>query len=182
MAPSHCRVATVVCGLFAAFTPLRADTNSVQGLITGIDGKPLAHAEVHANRTDAAGKQAVTTTDVNGRYKFASLPAGKYSITVVTEAGAQRAAGATATVAGADGQPVRRFISALPYQVKADYRAGAHANVRSHYVWKPGEPGSHIGGRWIKAADANAPSTNPSLILENSDMSAAPMLRVNSLR
>src|SRR4051812_44388304 len=138
MATSQCRIATLVCGLLAAFTPIRADTNSVQGLITSADGKPLAHAEVRANRTDASAKQAVTTTDANGRYKFASLPAGKYSITVVTEGGSQRAAGATATVS-ADGQPIRRFISALPYQVKADYRAAVRGNVRSHYVWKPGE-------------------------------------------
>jgi hypothetical protein len=181
MAKSHIRIALVVCGMMAALIPASADTNSVQGLITGEDGKPLAHAEVRANRTDAAGKQVITKTDANGRYKFASLPAGKYSITVVAERGSERPAAATATIA-TDGQPVRRFISALPYQVKADHAAGARANVRSHYVWKPGEPGSHIGGRWIKAADADAPSTNPSLTLQNGDMSAAPMLRVNSLR
>mgnify|MGYP003949142923 CR=1 FL=1 len=181
MALSRCRIASVVCGVMAVLTPVKADTNSVQGLITGADGKPIAHAEVVAQRTDAAAKGVVTKTDANGRYKFASLPAGKYSISVVTEKSSERPAAASATVSS-DGQPVRRFISALPYQVKADYRNGARANVRSHYVWKPGEPGSHIGGRWIKAADADEPSTNPTLNLPNGDVSGAPMLRVNSLR
>jgi hypothetical protein len=181
MAMSRLSFASIVCGTIVGLTPIKADTNSVQGLITGTDGKPLAHVEVRADRTDAAGKRVVTKTDANGHYRFASLPTGKYSITVVTENGSPQAAGATATITAADGQPIRRFISALPYQVKADFGAGSHANVRSHYVWKPGETGSHIGGRWIKAAEAKDPSGNPLQKLPNSDMSTVPSLRIISL-
>ncbi len=182
MAMSRLSCASVVGVVMLGLASAKADTNSVQGLITGADGKPVAHAEVRAQRTDAAGNRVVTTTDVNGRYKFASLPAGKYSITVVTEGNSARAAGATATISAPDGQPIRRFISALPYQVKADLRAGAHANVRSHYVWKPAETGSHIGGRWIKVSDLKDPSADPLQKLPNTDLGVVPSLRVNSLR
>jgi len=165
-----------------SLTPVKGDTNSVQGLITGADGKPVARAEVQADRTDAAGKRVVTKTDANGYYKFAALPAGKYSITVVTEGGSARASAATATVSSSDGQPIRRFISAMPYQVKADFRGRVRANPRTQYVWKPGETGSHIAGRWVKVSELKEPSADPLQKLPNTDVSTVPSLRVISLR
>jgi hypothetical protein len=178
MARSHWGVASLLCGIVAAFTSAQADTNSVQGLITGKDGKPLAHAEVFAQRTDAAGKRITTKTDDKGHYIFTSLPAGKYSITVVTERGASEPARATATIA-ADGQPIRRFISPLPYQIKPDFGTGAPANVMRRMVWQPGETGSMIGGRWINASDAGQPSINPIQNL-GTNINGCPALRINS--
>ena len=182
MAMSRLSFASIVCAIMLGLTPAKGDTNSVQGQITGSDGKPVAHAEVQAERTDAAGKRIVTKTDANGYYKFAALPAGKYSITVVTDSGAAPAAGASATISGSDGQPIRRFISAMPYQVKADFRGGKRANVRSQYVWKPGETGSHIAGRWVKVSELKDPSADPIQKLPNTDMSIVPAARVISLR
>lgn len=180
---SRLSVASIVCAAMLGLAPAKGDTNSVQGQITGSDGKPVAHVTVRADRTDAVGKQMVTKTDANGYYQFASLPAGKYSISVVTEAGSSvQAAGATATISGSDGQPIRRFISAMPYQVKADFRGSKRANVRSQYVWKPGETGSHIAGRWVKVSELKDPSADPIQKLPNTDMSTVPGLRVNSLR
>src|SRR6476660_6303013 len=99
MAISRLSFASIVCAVMLGLTPAKGDTNSVQGQITSSDGKPVAHVEVRADRTDAVGKRMVTKTDENGYYKLASLPAGKYSISVVTEAGsAVRASSATATI------------------------------------------------------------------------------------
>ena len=182
MATSRLSIASIVCAVMLGLASAKGDTNAVQGLITGADGKPVAHAEVRAERTDAAAKRIVTKTDANGYYKFASLPAGKYSITVVTDAGAVQAAGATATVSAPDGQPIRRFISAMPYQVKADFRGTKKVDARSQYVWKPGDTGSHIPGRWVKVSELKDPSADPIQKLPNSDMSTVPGLRVNSLR
>ena len=47
-------------------------------------------------------------------------------------------------------------------------------------VWKEGEFGSHIGGRWIKASEAADPSTNPLLNLNGADFGGAPMLKINA--
>src|SRR5438270_13635435 len=107
MARRHWCAASILLGVMATFTPVKADTNStnsVQGLITGRDGKPLAHAEVRAERTDAVAKRVVTTTDDKGHYLFTSLPAGQYSITVLPERSSQQAAAATATVNSGNGQ------------------------------------------------------------------------------
>ena len=78
-----------------------------------------------------------------------------------------------------NGQPVRRFVSALPYQVKPDFAKGTTANVRTRYVWQPGETGSHIGGRWIKVKEADDPSVNPLEIIVGTDVTRAPFLQVN---
>jgi len=176
--------AASLAGVIAMAAPLGADTkniNSVQGLITGSDGKPLVHAVVRAMRTDATGKDAATTTtDKDGHYLFTALPAGKYSITVVPERGNQQAFSATANVSAGTGQPVRRFISPLPYQVKADYHKGTPGNVRKNYVWQPGETGTHIGGRWVPAGDASRPSSNPIQVLGTVDFGQAPAVQVNS--
>ena len=174
--------AASLAGVIATAASLSADTkntNSVQGLITGADGKPLVHAEVRADRTDATGKRVTTTTDDKGHYLFTALPAGKYSITVVPERGNQQNFSATANVSAGTGQPVRRFISPLPYQVKADYSKGVPANVRGRYVWQPGETGSHIGGRWVPAADAGRPSSNPIQVLGTVDFGQAPYVGIN---
>ena len=181
MATNRLGVASIVCVVMLGFASAKGDTNSVQGTITSSDGKPVAHAEVQAQRTDAAGKRVVTKTDANGNYKFASLPAGRYNISVVTEGNSERAAAATATVSS-DGQPIRRFISAMPYQVKADFRGRGRTSARSQYVWKPGETGSHIPGRWVKVSEVKDPGVDPVQKLPGTDMSTVPALRVNSLR
>jgi len=176
--------AASLAGVIASAAPLSADTpntNSVQGSITGADGKPLVHAVVQAQRTDAAGKSLTTKTDDKGHYLFTALPAGKYSITVVPERGNQQAFSATANVSSGTGQPIRRFLSPLPYQVKADYRKAAPANVRKNYVWQPGETGSHIGGRWVPAVDAGSPSSNPIQTLGTVDFRQAPYVGINSM-
>src|ERR1700736_100634 len=182
MAPSHRSIFSMLCGfLLVVVISAKADTKSIQGLVLNSHGKPVAGAEVRADRTDVSFKRTVTKTDADGRYIFTALPAGNYSITILGENGAHSAPTMRTVPTTADsGQPIRRFISALPYQVKPDFRAGSSANVRARYVWKPGETGSHIGGRWIKAAEANDPSTNPLEKLGDSDLGKAPFLRVNS--
>jgi hypothetical protein len=181
MAPSHRRVFSVLCGFLLMVILAKADTKSVQGLVINSTGKPVAGAEVRADRTDVSAKRVVTKTDEQGRYVFTALPVGRYSITVVGDGGAHSVPAMRMVPTTADsGQPVRRFISALPYQVKPDFRAGSSANVRARYVWKPGDSGSHIGGRWIKVAEANDPSTTPLETLGNSDLNRAPYMRLNS--
>jgi hypothetical protein len=159
----------------------QAGPNSIRGQITGADGKPLPGAEVRAARQDGTGKRLTTKTDAKGEYVFASIPAGRYSISVVAQNSSETAARATATIT-ADGQPVRRFISPLPYQMKPDFGAGAHANSRQHFVWQQGDSGTHIGGRWIKVSEAADPSTTPIQTLKNSDFGVVPSLRINSVR
>jgi hypothetical protein len=183
MARSQWRVALILCGavfaLNSAIAGPKEGPQRVDGVVVNKEGKPVPDAEVRADSTDSAVR-FVTRTNADGKYVFASLPEGKYSITVVSQNGHSEARFATVGLTSDNGQPIRRFISALPYQVKPDYRGGGSAaNVRARYVWQPGETGSHIGGRWIKAQDV-APSTNPLEIIVGNDLNHSPSLRVNS--
>jgi len=99
---------------------------------------------------------------------------------VVPDRTNQQAFSATANVSSGTGQAVRRFISPLPYQVKADHTKGTPGNVRKNYVWQPGETGSHIGGRWVPAGDS-APSSNPIQTLGTVDFRQAPFVGINSM-
>ena len=183
MASSQWRVALILCGAVLVFNSALADPGKsqqrVDGVVVNKDGKPVPDAEVRADSTNSAAR-FVTRTNADGKYVFASLPEGKYSITVVSQNGHSEARFATVGLTSDNGQPIRRFISALPYQVKPDYRGGGStANVRTRYVWQPGETGSHIGGRWIKAQDV-APPTNPLEVVVGSDLNHSPSVRVNS--
>jgi Carboxypeptidase regulatory-like domain len=60
-----------------------ADTKSIQGTVIGSDGKPVANAEVSAQRLDAKAVLARTTTNALGLYVFAHLPTGAYSVTAL---------------------------------------------------------------------------------------------------
>src|SRR6516162_9448197 len=58
-----------------------ADNKSIEGTVTGTDGKPLSGADVRAERLDAKASPATTKTDAKGHYLFSGLPAGAYTIT-----------------------------------------------------------------------------------------------------
>jgi hypothetical protein len=58
-----------------------ADTTSIQGAVTGTDGKRLANAEIRADRLDAKVAAVLMKTDAKGQYVFQALPVGTYAIT-----------------------------------------------------------------------------------------------------
>jgi hypothetical protein len=66
-----------------------ADNKSIQGTVTGSDGKPVVDAEVRAERTDAKAAASLTKTDTKGQYTFRGLPAGAYAITAIVKSGAK---------------------------------------------------------------------------------------------
>ena len=136
-----------------------ADTKSIQGTVTGPDGKPLADAEVKANRLDAKGDQAVTKTDAHGHYTFKALPVGAYAVTAyVKSVPKSRASVRTRS----DGWA----------KVDFDLRMKpGDASIKKHYVWVKGEPGSHIGGRWVEVDEANKPSTSAVDVIGEDDVS-----------
>jgi len=180
MASHRWSIAATLCGVLLIFGSAKAGP-SIQGVIVDKEGKPVPGVVVRAERKDATAAPVVTKTDARGLYVFNSLPAGKYKVTAVADGGAYAAPRmATVSSTGDDGQPIRRFISPLPYQVRPDYRTGTPANVRGRYVWKSDETGSHIGGRWITPDEAQRPSTNPLEIIGGPDVSHSPCLRLNS--
>jgi Carboxypeptidase regulatory-like domain len=174
-------MAAILGGATLTIGSVRADT-SIQGLVLNSEGKPVAGAEVRADKADnSSARRLVTKTDAGGRYAFNNLPVGPYTITVVGQNGAR--SNPRTAYSTDNNQPIRRFMSPVPYQLRPDFGTRVAANdakVTKRYVWKPGETGSHIGGQWINAADASRPSTNPLQI--TNDLSSTPSLRVSSMR
>ena len=43
-------------------------------------------------------------------------------------------------------------------------------NIKKQWVWVKGEPGSHIGGRWVEVDRATGPSTSAVDTLDGNDI------------
>jgi hypothetical protein len=57
-------------------------TGAIKGTVTE-SGNPLPGATVEISSPSMIGGKRVTTTDTNGRYRFAEIPPGEYTITVI---------------------------------------------------------------------------------------------------
>ena len=123
-----------------------ADSKSIQGTVIGGDGKPLAGADVRAERLDAKAEPALTKTDVRGQYQFKGLPVGAYAITAIVKSVPKSRASVRTR---SDGWA----------KVDFDLRIKpGDASIKRHWVWVKGEPGSHIGGRWVPVDQAGKPT------------------------
>jgi Carboxypeptidase regulatory-like domain/TonB dependent receptor/TonB-dependent Receptor Plug Domain len=79
-----CWRAIAFCGLLASCvaSPLCAQTTStLEGTVTDRQGLAISGAEVKAS-SDALAVNKATTTDANGNYQVAALPAGIYTLTI----------------------------------------------------------------------------------------------------
>src|SRR5437868_8721544 len=126
--------ASLTFALILACGSIRADTKSIQGTVLGTDGKPLAGADVRAERLDAKDTPTLTKTDAQGRYTFNALPAGAYAVTAIVKSVPKSRA---LVQTRSDGWA----------KVDFDLRMKAtDANIQKRYAWVKGEAGSHIGG------------------------------------
>jgi hypothetical protein len=69
----------VAC-LFMVAAPVWAEGNSIRGVVTDAQGKPVAGAEIRVERTDAKGPAAVVMTDAKGQYSLNHLATGNYKV------------------------------------------------------------------------------------------------------
>ena len=130
---------------FAFAATLSAQTSSIEGNVTGTDGRPLKDAEIRLEQKAGQIPPIISRTDVKGYYT-AVLPMGVYKLSV-TQRGAVKAA-VTVKATGANSR------------IDFDLRPSAEKKIR-HYVWVGGETGSHLPGRWIEAGVKAARSPNP---------------------
>src|SRR3954454_7800330 len=85
MFPRSGIVAALVVPLIVASASAWADTKSIQGTVLGTDGKPLAGADVRAERLDTKAEPSLTKTDADGHYTFKALPVGAYAVTTIVK-------------------------------------------------------------------------------------------------
>jgi Carboxypeptidase regulatory-like domain len=130
---------------FAVCGTLSAQTSSVEGNVTGTDGRPLKDAEIRFEKKDRAVSPVISRTDANGHYT-AALPRGLYKMSL-----AERGAVKASITVKATG-----FNSRIDF----DLRPSATKKVK-HYVWVGGRTGSNLPGRWVEADIRAAPSPTP---------------------
>jgi Carboxypeptidase regulatory-like domain len=134
---------TVLAGAFAISATVSAQTSSIEGNVTGTDGRALKDAEIRLEQKGRQTSPIITRTDVNGHYT-AVLPRGVYKMSL-TARGAVRAA-ITVKATGANSR------------IDFDLRPSAEEKIR-HYVWVGDETGSHLPGHWVEAGIRTAPSS-----------------------
>jgi hypothetical protein len=149
----RCAVMAVLALTLASISSARAEGLAIRGIIKGTDGKPLAGAEVRAQRLDGRGSAVIATTDAKGEYSFRGLALAPYKVTAVVNRVPKSVASIKTRAAS---------------WVRVDFDLAATAGkVAKHkrMVYVSGDTGSHIGGgRWIEVDDPNSTTTGPSSV------------------
>jgi hypothetical protein len=122
-----------------------AQTSSIEGNVTGADGRPLKDAEIRFEQKVRQMSPIINRTDANGHYT-AALPRGLYKMSLA--AGGAVKASITVKATG------------LNSRIDFDLRPSAEKKIK-HYVWVGGETGSHLPGRWVEAGIRAGPSPAP---------------------
>ncbi len=97
-------LASAVCGLaLFGFTAL-AQTGEMEGLVKGLDGKPMVGAMVKIDRTDIKSHYKVKT-DKKGHYLYAGLPYGTYNVSIELDGKDQMVAQGVRLASNPNGDP-----------------------------------------------------------------------------
>jgi hypothetical protein len=116
-----------------------AQAATIQGIVKGMDGKPVAGAEVRAEVSKTKQVIGTAKTDKTGRYLIKGLTEGTaYKVT----AWVNKVSTAMDNVKTREEAPVR---------VDLDVKAAATGKKSAkHWVYMKSETGTHLGGRWIE--------------------------------
>jgi Carboxypeptidase regulatory-like domain len=133
-------------GLGFAFHGALADGLAIRGNVTGTDGKPLAGAELRAERIDGKAPVVMTKTDAKGRYAFKGLMLGAYKVTAIIN----HVPKSYAAIRTRESNWVR-----VDFDFAAMSKAAQAKKTKKRYVWVPEETGTHIGGGHWEEVDSN---------------------------
>lgn len=73
--------AVIIVGALTVLSATAQTSGGIAGQITGVDGKPLAKAQVEFTRTDVPGTYQIKTNK-DGKYGYYTLPTGTYNVAV----------------------------------------------------------------------------------------------------
>lgn len=121
-----------------------AQNCSIQGAVKGMDGKPLAGAQVKVERTDAKARAVTINSDAKGNYVANGLPVGTFKVTAYSKTNAKEIGGIN-TKSGSS--------------VTTDLNLSTKSNnkLEKHYVWQKSDTGNEIGSRWVEDTQASGP-------------------------
>jgi hypothetical protein len=135
----------VIAGSLCFAATLRAQTSTVEGNVTGADGRPLQGAEVRFDQKAEQISPIISRTDAKGLY-MAALPKGMYKMTLVASGKIQASINVKATGANS--------------RIDFDLRPSAEKRIK-HHIWVEPGTGSHLPGHWVEAGIRAAPSPTP---------------------
>ena len=140
-----CIACLVLAGSFAFSATILAQTSSIEGNVTGTDGRPFKDAEIRFEHKGGQVSPVISHTDINGHYT-AALPRGLYKLSL--------------TVPGTSKTSITVKATGANSRIDFDLRPSAEKTVR-HYVWVGGETGTHLPGHWVEAGIRAGPSRTP---------------------
>ena len=135
----------VLAGSLAFSATILAQTSSIEGNVTGTDGRPVKDAEIRFEHKGGQVSPVISHTDINGHYT-AALPRGLYKLSL--------------TVPGTSKTSITVKATGANSRIDFDLRPSAEKTVR-HYVWVGGETGTHLPGHWVEAGIRAGPSRTP---------------------
>ena len=135
----------VLAGSFAFSATILAQTSSIEGNVTGTDGRPLKDAEIRFEHKGGQVSPVISHTDINGHYT-AALPRGLYKMDL--------------TAPGTPKTSITVKATGANSRIDFDLRPSAEKKIR-HYVWVGGETGTHLPGHWVEAGIRAGPSPTP---------------------
>jgi Carboxypeptidase regulatory-like domain len=145
-----------ISGLLSVTT--RADAvATLSGVVRDAKGAPLRGAEIRIAGSDAS-KVGRIHTDAAGRYNYAGLETGFYSVTLVVDGVTRASIKNVSTTSGE--------VQTLNFDLQGNAAARPFAKGK-HYVWIPLQTGSHLG-TWAEVeSDGPAMSSGMSERLNN---------------
>ena len=140
-----CIAGLVLAGSLAFSATILAQTSSIEGNVTGTDGRPVKDAEIRFEHKGGQVSPVISHTDINGHYT-AALPRGLYKMNLTAPGTAKTSITVKATGANS--------------RIDFDLRPSAEKKIR-HYVWVGGETGTHLPGHWVETGIRAGPSPTP---------------------
>src|SRR5438045_2069059 len=125
-------VIALLCLGLGSIASARADGLAIKGQVKGTDGRPLAGAEVRAQRVDTKGPVLVTKTDAKGEYTFRKLDLAQYALTSVINNKTQQ-------VASIKSRPTAWV------RVDFDWSTGTKVAKKKRLLWIAGHTTTHTG-------------------------------------
>ena len=144
-------ISVVISSLLFAASAF-AQTSSIEGTASEVNGKPLKNAEVRIQKEKEKNILTTVKTDAKGHFLAARLASGVYTVTVVQNGTVKWSA---AHVKTKNGQAVHLNLG----EHSAVAVTAANAKPKRRAVWVPESVGSHLGGHWedepVRGPDAD---------------------------
>jgi hypothetical protein len=116
---------------------------TLSGVVRDSKGAPLRGAEIRIVGSDAS-KVGKIHTDAAGRYNYAGLETGTYSVTLIVNGVTKASINNVRTTSGE--------VQTLNFDLQGNAAAARPFAKGKHYVWVPRQTGSHLGD-WVEAND-----------------------------